>query len=77
MGYTDKALDSMLGNSARVREIHYIQFRRDSEYRCMLEANRSLADYLCYRNSEEAERALEPWDLREIIIAQRLANRPK
>ena len=77
MGYTDKALDAMFGNSARVREIHYIQFRRDSEYRRMLEDNRCLAEYLCYRNSGDVERVLEPWDLREIVIAQRVANRAK
>ena len=77
MGYTDKALDAMFGNSARVREIHYIQFRRDSEYRRMLEDNRCLAEYLRYRMSDDTERVLEPWDLREIVIAQRVANRSK
>ena len=43
----------------------------------MLEDDRCLVEYLCYRNSEEAEGVLEPWDLREIVIAQRVANRAK
>ena len=76
MGYSEKALDSMFGNSTRVRELHYVQFRKESEYRRMLEENRRLSEYLRYRISEDSESFFEPWELREFVIAQRIANRP-
>ena len=43
----------------------------------MLEDDRCLMDYLCRRNSVGAEGILEPRDLQEIVIAQRVANRAK
>jgi len=75
MGYSEKALDSIFGNSARVRELHYVQFRKESEYRRILEENRSLSEYLRYRLEDGEDLFFEPWDLREFVIAQRIANR--
>jgi hypothetical protein len=75
IGYTEKALDSMFGNSARIGELHYVQFRKESEYRRMLEDNRCLADYLRYRIDSDIVTILEPSDLREFVLAQRLAGR--
>jgi hypothetical protein len=31
-GYSEKTLDSMFGNSAKVQCLHYVQFRKDREY---------------------------------------------
>jgi len=31
-GYSEKTLDAIFGNSARVRNLHYVQFLKDKEY---------------------------------------------
>jgi hypothetical protein len=75
IGYTDKALDSMFGNSVRVRERHYVQFRKEFEYRRVLDDDRSLSDYFRYRKEEGEKGQLEPLLIRELVLAQRIANK--
>jgi len=36
-GYSEKTLDAIFGNSARVRNLHYVQFLKDKEYSKVLE----------------------------------------
>ena len=31
-GYKEKTLDAIFGNSAKIRSLHYVQFRKDKEY---------------------------------------------
>ena len=47
-GYTEKALDSVFGNSAAIRRLHYVQFRKERE----APRRRSLADVLRKGNDE-------------------------
>ena len=74
IGYTEKSLDSMFGNSARVRRRYYIQFRKESEYRRILDDDKRLYEYLRYRSDEDIVTELEPMDIREFILAQRIAT---
>jgi len=74
IGYTEKAMDSMFGNSARVRQKYYVQLRKDAEYRRILEDNKRLSAYLSYRKEEGVETVIEPSELREFVIAQRIAT---
>jgi integrase len=48
-GYSEKVLDSIFGNSAVVRKIHYIQFQKELEYRKVLEDN-SVLNNSCDEN---------------------------
>lgn len=46
MGYSEKTLDSIFGNSAKVRAEHYEQFHKVVEYDRVLHDNRATVEYL-------------------------------
>jgi hypothetical protein len=52
-GYSEKMMDSMFGNSARIRSQHYVQFRRDREYAKALENNERMIKRLRENNEKE------------------------
>ena len=70
-GYTEKALDSMFGNSAAVRRLHYVQFRKDREYGKMLQDDARLLSLL-REGADENDIFLKETDellvLRDILV---------
>jgi hypothetical protein len=46
LGYSEKTLDAIFGNSALIRRKHYLQFRKEREYNRVLEDNRAIVEYL-------------------------------
>jgi integrase len=65
LGYTEKALDSMFGNSAKIRRKHYVQLFKDREYRKMIEDNERIIDYLC-ENGGTFSGEVDPLTLRDV-----------
>lgn len=46
LGYSEKTLNSIFGNSERIRRKHYISFRRDKEFMTMLGSRLHVVDLL-------------------------------
>ena len=68
-GYTEKALDSVFGNSAAIRRLHYVQFRKERE----APRRRSLADVLRKGNDENDLFSMENEQL--LVLRDLLVNR--
>lgn len=68
LGYSEKALDAVFGNSARIREAHYVQFKKEVEYRKMLRDNALIVEYL-RSHGGTMEGDFEPLTLRKIVVA--------
>jgi hypothetical protein len=47
MGYSEKTLDAIFGNSTEVRKIHYIQLQKEKEYKKVLNDNAAIVQLLC------------------------------
>jgi integrase len=69
LGYSEKMLDSMFGNSAAVRSQHYIQFRKDREYAKALLENERLQKL---RNENNEKEALTESELDELLMLRKL-----
>jgi hypothetical protein len=67
MGYSEKTLDSIFGNSTEVRKAHYIQFQKEKEYKKVLADNAAIVEILC-ENGGSFEMDKKPISLREILV---------
>ena len=65
-GYSEKMLDSMFGNSARIRSKHYVQFRKDREYAKVLEDNERLLKIL---RDGGTKTTLSEEEIRELLVS--------
>jgi hypothetical protein len=67
MGYSEKTLDSIFGNSTEVRKVHYIQFQKEKEYKKVLADNAAIVEILC-ENGGSFEMDKKSISLREILV---------
>ena len=72
-GYTEKALDSVFGNSAAIRRLHYVQFRKEREYAKMLQDDARLLSLLREGNDENDIFSMENEQL--LMLRDLLVNR--
>jgi hypothetical protein len=75
MGYSEKTLDAIFGNSTEVRKSHYIQLQKEKEYKKVLADNESIVKLLCQNGgtfeSEEKEIPLhEILALRDLLVSR-------
>ena len=72
-GYSEKTLDAIFGNTAAVRRIHYIQFRKEREYAKVLQENERSLKMLREGGGENALSTLETDEL--LVLRDLLVNR--
>lgn len=74
LGYSEKTLNAIFGNSEQVRKKHYIQMRKRNEYRKILNDNAAIIDIL----REHGGRFDDPSDfeycIRELIFRKTLVD---
>jgi hypothetical protein len=75
MGYSEKTLDAIFGNSTEVRKSHYIQLQKEKEYKKVLADNEAIVKLLCQNGgtfeSEEKEIPLhEILALRDLLVSR-------
>jgi len=68
-GYSEKMMDAMFGNTAAVRRIHYIQFRKEKEYAKVLQDNEYLLKTL---REGVTENTLSSMEINELLILRDL-----
>ena len=69
--YSEKMLDSMFGNSAVVRQRHYVQFRKDKEYSRALQDNEHLLKLLHEGVDEDAVTDVDDLlKLRDLLVSR-------
>ena len=72
MGYTEKTLDSIFGNSASVRKLHYIQFERRKAYQKVLADNEKLCCGVSVTKSLEGTQQEFDLLLQEVRLLRKL-----
>jgi hypothetical protein len=68
-GYTEKTLDSIFGNSAAVRSLHYVQFRKEKEYAKVLADDARMIQDSC---ADHPQRALSLMEADELLVLRDL-----
>jgi integrase len=66
LGYDERTLDAIFGNSAEVRKAHYIQLQKDKEYKKVLEDNAAIVEFL-RKNGGTFEMGKKEISLRDIL----------
>ncbi len=74
LGYSEKALDAIFGNSERIRKRHYIQLRKRNEYRKILDDNAAILDLLREHGGNAEDPADFEFRLRKIFFRNFLVN---
>jgi site-specific recombinase XerD len=72
LGYDEKTLDSIFGNSAEVRKMHYIQFQKEQSYKKVLEDNQMVFDFIKdIKKCEDIDLSLQKIVLlRNLLVSQ-------
>jgi hypothetical protein len=71
LGYSEKTLDAIFGNSTKVRKAHYIQLQKEKEYKKVLADNEAIVKLLC-KNGGSFERDKKEIPLHEILALRDL-----
>ena len=71
MGYSEKTLDAIFGNSTEVRKAHYIQLQKEKEYKKVLADNEAIVNLLC-QNGGTFDNTEKDIPLHEILVLRDL-----
>ena len=66
LGYSEKTLDNIFGNSAAIRSKHYEQWQREEEYRRVLADNEAIVRYLSENGGQDI-RTDSPFFVQEVL----------
>jgi hypothetical protein len=75
MGYSEKTLDAIFGNSTEVRKAYYIQLQQEKEYKKVLADNEAVVKLLCQNGGtfESEEKTIPLHDilvLRDLLLSR-------
>ncbi|MDR2439441.1 MAG: phage integrase SAM-like domain-containing protein [Planctomycetaceae bacterium] len=75
MGYSEKTLDAIFGNSMEVRKSHYIQLQKEKEYKKVLADNAAIVNLLCknggtFESEEKGIPLHEILALRDLLVSR-------